>query len=69
MGFYDNYNSNNEGLVFVTKAEYAKMLADAQDGERLKNWLKERSKSYLAIEHKELDIVCKLFGLVQEDEE
>lgn len=68
MGFYDNYNSNNEGLVFVTKAEYAKMLADAQDGERLKNWLKERSKSYLAIEHKELDIVCNLFGLVGEDE-
>jgi hypothetical protein len=68
MGIYDNYNSNNDGLVFLTKAEYAHMLSDAQDGARLKDWLKERSKSYLAIEHKELDIVCKLFGLVGEDE-
>ena len=68
MGIYDNYNSNNEGMVFLTKAEYEVLLTNANDGARLKNWLSERSKSYISIEHKELDIICKLFGLVGEDE-
>ena len=54
--------------ITISISEYKKLLADSQDAMHLKTFLAERYKSYISVDHKELETICKLFGLVGEEE-
>ena len=68
MGVYYNDQNKHDSYIPVHEDKYTKLIFDAIDGLRLKDFLREAKREFRTLNHADICMICDLYGIKEEDE-
>ena len=51
------------GTITLSADDYSKLISDATDGKRLKDFLWEACKHYRTLSYAEIVLICNVYGI------
>lgn len=68
MGVYYNEKNGADTYIPVHEEKYTKLIFDAIDGIRLKEFLREAKREYRTLNHTDICMICDLYGIKDEED-